>query len=467
MKVLLLGGNGFLGPHVVKQLQDTYELRITDIVPIDSPHETMQVDVSDLDQVRRATEGTDVTINCSVLRHDRKIAFDVSTTGTYNGIRAAVENGHARFVNTGPHFTQAGPSYEHYDFDINEEVPLHSGVGLYAHTKSLGQEICRVFAANHPIHVLTTLFLSFRDAEPSAEQLGSGTNPFSVTFPDAARALQKCLEVDLASLPSRCEIFHITTDTPHGRYSQRQGPTPAGLDAARPVRGLLAQAAGLAYAHGLRTGIRRPRPSAALRKPATTRFLAPGEVLVEIDLATICGSDLHTLSGLRTEPTPLILGHEAVGRIVASQRPGFSALGDRVSWSIADSCGTCLACTEHRLPEKCAALFKYGHATLTDGSGLNGCYATHLLIRPGHSHRQSRQTACPTPQLPRPTAPCPLRSTPSRCYPPLATRFWSRVPVCSASIRAPCSPSAASSKSTAPILTPTASRCPANSALYP
>ena len=49
--------------------------------------------------------------------------------------------------------------------------------------------------------------------------------------------------------------------------------------------------------------------------------LAPGEVLVEIGLATICGSDLHTLSGLRTEPTPLILGHEAVGRIVASQRP--------------------------------------------------------------------------------------------------------------------------------------------------
>ncbi len=110
--------------------------------------------------------------------------------------------------------------------------------------------------------------------------------------------------------------------------------------------------------------------------------LAPGAVLVEIGLATICGSDLHTLSGLRTEPVPLILGHEAVGRIVASQRPTF-APGDRISWSIADSCGTCLACTEHHLPEKCAALFKYGHAALIDGSGLNGCYATHLLIRPG------------------------------------------------------------------------------------
>jgi putative phosphonate catabolism associated alcohol dehydrogenase len=110
--------------------------------------------------------------------------------------------------------------------------------------------------------------------------------------------------------------------------------------------------------------------------------LRPGEVLVAIDLATICGSDLHTLSGLRQESTPLILGHEAIGRVVAAQRPNLEP-GDRISWSIADSCGTCPPCTDHYLPEKCHALFKYGHAALTDGSGLNGCYATHLLLRPG------------------------------------------------------------------------------------
>ena len=67
--------------------------------------------------------------------------------------------------------------------------------------------------------MLTTLFLNFREAQPKADQFGSDTNPFSVTFPDAARAIRKCLETDLSTLPSRCEIFHITTDTPHGRYS--------------------------------------------------------------------------------------------------------------------------------------------------------------------------------------------------------------------------------------------------------
>lgn len=110
--------------------------------------------------------------------------------------------------------------------------------------------------------------------------------------------------------------------------------------------------------------------------------LASGSLLVEIELATLCGSDLHTISGQRTEPTPAILGHEAVGRIVAGCRSGV-AVGDRVTWSIADSCGTCPACTEHRLPEKCHSLFKYGHASLEDGTGLNGCYASHILLRPG------------------------------------------------------------------------------------
>ena len=35
------------------------------------------------------------------------------------------------------------------------------------------------------------------------------------------------------------------------------------------------------------------------------------EVLVQVSLATICGSDLHTFTGRRTAPTPCVLGHES------------------------------------------------------------------------------------------------------------------------------------------------------------
>ena len=38
--------------------------------------------------------------------------------------------------------------------------------------------------------------------------------------------------------------------------------------------------------------------------------LNEGELLVRMEVATICGSDLHTVSGKRQEPMPLVLGHE-------------------------------------------------------------------------------------------------------------------------------------------------------------
>ena len=112
--------------------------------------------------------------------------------------------------------------------------------------------------------------------------------------------------------------------------------------------------------------------------------LDEGEVLVEIGMATICGSDLHTYNGRRHGPTPSILGHEAVGRVVevGAGREGLTR-GDRVTWSIADSCGSCPPCQEYGLPQKCENLFKYGHAPISDGTGLNGCYASHILLRPG------------------------------------------------------------------------------------
>ena len=48
MKVLILGGNGYMGPHLVKVLQGFHQLRITDIIPIESEHQTAIVDVANL-----------------------------------------------------------------------------------------------------------------------------------------------------------------------------------------------------------------------------------------------------------------------------------------------------------------------------------------------------------------------------------------------------------------------------------
>ena len=61
---------------------------------------------------RAATAGTDAIVNCSVVRTEIDLAFDVNVSGTYYALCAAVANGQRRFINTGPHFAVVGQSYE-------------------------------------------------------------------------------------------------------------------------------------------------------------------------------------------------------------------------------------------------------------------------------------------------------------------------------------------------------------------
>jgi putative phosphonate catabolism associated alcohol dehydrogenase len=116
--------------------------------------------------------------------------------------------------------------------------------------------------------------------------------------------------------------------------------------------------------------------------------LGEGEALIRVTLATVCGSDWHTIAGLRTEPTPCVLGHESVGVVeeVCGTIPTLDgaplAAGDRVVWSIAASCGLCDLCTWD-VPQKCRSLKKYGHARHDATRGPSGSFATHVHTWPG------------------------------------------------------------------------------------
>jgi len=118
--------------------------------------------------------------------------------------------------------------------------------------------------------------------------------------------------------------------------------------------------------------------------------LAPGETLVEVVCCTLCGSDLHTYLGARRGPAPSVLGHEAVGRIVAfgpgpaprDAHGGALSIGDRISWSVAASCGACYFC-RNELPQKCTGLFKYGHESCCGNHPLSGGLAEFCHLLPG------------------------------------------------------------------------------------
>ena len=218
MKVLILGGNGYLGPYVVKALESKHELHVTDIRPPaqQGPHQYSIVDIASLEQVRKAAKGMDAIINLAVLRPDRKLAFDVNTRGSYNMMVAAVENKIRRVINTGPHLVVCGQPYERFDFGIGPDNPPQPGTHLYGLSKSLGQEICRVFAQHHDVYVQEYLFFSLLDATKLAR--GTDATPFSISWRDAGEVFSVGLDIDLAKLPSRCEIFFVFADMPHGKF---------------------------------------------------------------------------------------------------------------------------------------------------------------------------------------------------------------------------------------------------------
>jgi alcohol dehydrogenase, propanol-preferring len=75
----------------------------------------------------------------------------------------------------------------------------------------------------------------------------------------------------------------------------------------------------------------------------------PGEVLVRIEAAGVCGTDLHILDGMiKPDPYPMILGHESAGVVEATGEGVSLGVGDRVAVYNKLFCGHCEQCLKGR-----------------------------------------------------------------------------------------------------------------------
>lgn len=95
----------------------------------------------------------------------------------------------------------------------------------------------------------------------------------------------------------------------------------------------------------------------------------PGELLVRIEIAGVCHSDLSVVNGSRPRPIPMLLGHEAAG-IVEAIGDGVEGIqvGQRVVTTFLPRCEECHACASG------------GRAPCTNGSASN---AAGTLLRGG------------------------------------------------------------------------------------
>lgn len=131
-----------------------------------------------------------------------------------------------------------------------------------------------------------------------------------------------------------------------------------------------------------------PRPYARSRPLAVSELdLAPpgrGELLVRVEAAGVCHSDLSVVDGNRVRPVPMLLGHEAAG-IVEAVGEGHDivdiGVGQRVVLTFLPRCGQCPACATDGLTP-----CEPGTAANAAGTLLAGDIRLHRGAQPVYHH---------------------------------------------------------------------------------
>jgi threonine dehydrogenase-like Zn-dependent dehydrogenase len=115
-------------------------------------------------------------------------------------------------------------------------------------------------------------------------------------------------------------------------------------------------------------------------------------LLVNITMATICGSDIHRVRGFGKTAVPAIIGHESTGRVYSLPRDvqqDYSGnrikAGDRIVYPYFKYCGRCRACLnrEIMMVECENRLGLSGGISCEEPPHFNGAFAEYLYLRPG------------------------------------------------------------------------------------
>jgi alcohol dehydrogenase (NADP+) len=114
------------------------------------------------------------------------------------------------------------------------------------------------------------------------------------------------------------------------------------------------------------------------------RDVGPNDVLIQIQYAGICHSDIHTVNGdWGPQPFPVVPGHEIVG-IVTEVGSGVTQqhhVGDRVGVGcMVNSCGQCTNCRNGDEQYCLDGMVPTYAGTDRDGSITQGGYSTHVVV---------------------------------------------------------------------------------------
>jgi len=113
------------------------------------------------------------------------------------------------------------------------------------------------------------------------------------------------------------------------------------------------------------------------------REVGPRDVLIAIEFAGICHSDIHTVNGdWGPQPFPVVPGHEIVGTVTAvGAEVTRHRVGDRVGVGcMVNSCGECASCLQGDEQYCLQGMVPTYAGQDRDGSTTQGGYSTHVVV---------------------------------------------------------------------------------------
>src|SRR5690349_23183468 len=134
------------------------------------------------------------------------------------------------------------------------------------------------------------------------------------------------------------------------------------------------------------------------------REVGANDVLIAIEFAGICHSDIHTVNGdWGPQPFPVVPGHEIVGTVTeVGSDVTRHAVGDRVGVGcMVNSCGECDNCRSGYEQYCRQGMVGTYAATDRDGTTTQGGYSTHVVVDADYvlSVPESLDAAAATPLL--------------------------------------------------------------------
>jgi nucleoside-diphosphate-sugar epimerase len=228
MRVLLVGGAGYVAGLVLPWLVQRHAVRVVDPTPPRAGTEHVVASATDYAAVRAAMAGVDAVVHCAMGRHDTSTpagaldAFDVNVTSVHVTLRAAHD---ARV----PHAVHVSSLSVYRDLTarlLDESVPADA-TDVYGLTKRLGEEVCRAAVVEWGLSV-NVLRLAWPTSDDAWPNWAVGGRPRPLYTADGVRvqatAASDLADALLAALDHRAgyQLFTVSGDRSAGLWSTQK-----------------------------------------------------------------------------------------------------------------------------------------------------------------------------------------------------------------------------------------------------